>query len=150
MHRVLVSGWRTGSFTGGLAPAVQGLLAGETSVMFLRPLPTVAGEVRGGKRSGAARRVAAGEASGDPHVAEQGPQMAAAHGTAFAPKGTSPEITAKLHAMLLQVMARPDQVSSQRRRRRGAHQRVAPAVHRVLRAETERAGRVVGVSATPQ
>jgi tripartite-type tricarboxylate transporter receptor subunit TctC len=97
-------------YKAGLGPAIVGLLAGETSVMFV-PLATVASEIRGGKLKllavAATRRV--GGFPNTPTLAEQGvPQMASgAWQGVFAPKGTSPQIVAKLHAMLQQVMAAP-------------------------------------------
>jgi tripartite-type tricarboxylate transporter receptor subunit TctC len=86
------------------------VLAADAEVMFV-PLSTVAGEVRGGKLKllgvAAPRRVDAFPATAT--LAEQGvPDMASgAWQGVFAPKGTPPEIVAKLHAMLLQVMASP-------------------------------------------
>ena len=97
-------------YKGGVGPAISGLLAGETSVMFV-PLASAASQVRGGKLKllavAAPRRVGAFPST--PTLAEQGlPEMA--NGSwqgVFAPKGTPPAIVAKLHAMLLQVMATP-------------------------------------------
>jgi tripartite-type tricarboxylate transporter receptor subunit TctC len=97
-------------YKAGLGPAIVGLLAGETSVMFV-PLATVASEIRGGKLKllavAATRRV--GGFPNTPTLAEQGvPEMASgAWQGVFAPKGTPPQIVAKLHAMLRQVMAAP-------------------------------------------
>jgi tripartite-type tricarboxylate transporter receptor subunit TctC len=94
----------------GLGPALMGLIAGEAAVMFM-PLPTVAGEVRGGKLKllGVAAR---GRVEAFPKaatLAEQGvAQMAG--GTwqgVFAPKATPPQVVDKLHAIVLQVMASP-------------------------------------------
>jgi tripartite-type tricarboxylate transporter receptor subunit TctC len=94
----------------GMGPALKSLLAGETSVMFV-PLATVASEVRGGRLKllavAAPRRVASFQAV--PTLAEQGvPEMTSgAWQGVFAPKGTPPEIVAKLHAMLAEVMTSP-------------------------------------------
>ena len=97
-------------YKGGVGPAISGLLAGETSVMFV-PLASAASQVRGGKLKllavAAPRRV--GAFPNTPTLAEQGlPEMATGSWQGvFAPKGTPPAIVAKLHATLLQVMATP-------------------------------------------
>jgi tripartite-type tricarboxylate transporter receptor subunit TctC len=97
-------------YKSGPGPAIVGLLAGETSVMFV-PLATVASEIRGGKLKllavAATRRV--GGFPNTPTLAEQGvAQMASgAWQGVFAPKGTPPQIVAKLHTMLQQVMVAP-------------------------------------------
>ena len=93
-----------------VGPALAGLLAGETSVMFM-PLPSVAGEVHDGKLKllavVAPRRV--GAFPNAPTLAEQGvPEMTTGSWQGvFAPTGTPPQIVARLHAMLRQVMAAP-------------------------------------------
>ena len=97
-------------YKGGVGPAISGLLAGETSVMFM-PLSSVASQVRGGKLKllavAAPRRV--GAFASAPTLAEQGlPEMTSGSWQGvFAPRGTPPAIVAKLHEMLLQVMATP-------------------------------------------
>ena len=97
-------------YKAGAGPAVSGLLAGETSVMFM-PLSSVAGQVRDGRLKllavAASRRM--GAFPNTPTLAEQGvPDIATGSWQGvFAPAGTPPQIVTRLHAMLLQVMAAP-------------------------------------------
>jgi len=98
-------------YKGGAGPAITGLLGGETSVMFVT-LSSAASQVRGGKLKllaiAAPQRVSA--FPNTPTLAEEGlPEMT--NGSwqgVFAPAGTPAEVIAKLHPMLLQVMATPD------------------------------------------
>jgi len=98
-------------YKGGAGPAITGLLGGETSVMFVT-LSSAASQVRGGKLKllaiAAPQRVSA--FPNTPTLSEEGlPEMT--NGSwqgVFAPAGTPAEVIAKLHPMLLQVMATPD------------------------------------------
>lgn len=98
-------------YKGGAGPAITGLLAGETSVMFVT-LSSAASQVRGGRLKllaiAAPQRV--GVFPSTPTLAEEGlPEMT--NGSwqgVFAPTGTPQEVIAKLHPMLLQVMATPE------------------------------------------
>jgi tripartite-type tricarboxylate transporter receptor subunit TctC len=98
-------------YKGGAGPAITGLLGGETSVMFVT-LSSAASQVRGGKLKllavAAPQRV--GAFPNAPTLAEEGlPEMT--HGSwqgVFAPAGTPPDVIAKLHGILLQVMETPD------------------------------------------
>ena len=98
-------------YKGGAGPAITGLLGGETSVMFVT-LSSAASQVRAGKLKllavAAPQRV--GAFPNTPTLAEEGlPEMT--HGSwqgVFAPTGTPPDVIAKLHGILLQVMETPD------------------------------------------
>jgi tripartite-type tricarboxylate transporter receptor subunit TctC len=134
-------------YKGGAGPAITGLLGGETSVMFVT-LSSAASQVRGGKLKllaiAAPQRV--GAFPNVPTLVEEGlPGMT--NGSwqgVFAPTGTPPEVVAKLHAMLLQVMETPD---VKKRLNDGGVDIVtsrAPADFAAfLRAETERWAQVV-------
>lgn len=98
-------------YKGGAGPAITGLLAGETSAMFVT-LSSAASQVRAGKLKllavAAPQRVAAFPDA--PTLAEQGlPEMT--HGSwqgVFAPKGTPPDIIARVYKTVHQVMQTPD------------------------------------------
>jgi tripartite-type tricarboxylate transporter receptor subunit TctC len=98
-------------YKGGAGPAITGLLAGETSTMFVT-LSSAASQVRAGKLKllavAAPQRVAAFPNA--PTLAEEGlPEMT--HGSwqgVFVPTGTPPEIVAKLYAIVIQTMETPD------------------------------------------
>jgi tripartite-type tricarboxylate transporter receptor subunit TctC len=98
-------------YKGGAGPAITGLLAGETSAMFVT-LSSAASQVRGGKLKllavAAPQRIAAFPNA--PTLAEEGlPEMT--HGSwqgVFVPTGTPPDIVAKLYAIVIQVMETPD------------------------------------------
>jgi tripartite-type tricarboxylate transporter receptor subunit TctC len=98
-------------YKGGAGPAIAGLLAGETSAMFVT-LSSAASQVRGGRLKllavAAPQRVAV--FPNTPTLKEEG-LAEMTNGSwqgVFAPAGTPPEIIAKLYAMLQQVMASPD------------------------------------------
>jgi tripartite-type tricarboxylate transporter receptor subunit TctC len=98
-------------YKGGAGPAITGLLAGETSAMFVT-LSSAASQVRAGKLKllavAAPQRVAAFPNA--PTLAEEGlPEMT--HGSwqgVFVPTGTPPEIVAKLYSAVIQTMATPE------------------------------------------
>jgi tripartite-type tricarboxylate transporter receptor subunit TctC len=98
-------------YKGGAGPAITGLLAGETSTMFVT-LSSAASQVRAGKLKllavAAPQRVAAFPSA--PTLAEEGlPEMT--HGSwqgVFVPTGTPPEIVVKLYAAVIQTMATPE------------------------------------------
>jgi tripartite-type tricarboxylate transporter receptor subunit TctC len=98
-------------YKGGAGPAVVGLLSGETSAMFVT-LSSAAPHVRSGKLKllavAAPQRV--GAFPNTPTLAEEG-LAEMTHGSwqgVFAPTGTPPDIVAKLHTTLLQVMETPE------------------------------------------
>ena len=98
-------------YKGGAGPAITGLLAGETSTMFVT-LSSAASQVRAGKLKllavAAPQRVAAFPNA--PTLAEEGlPEMT--HGSwqgVFVPTGTPPEIVQKLYTIVIQTMETPD------------------------------------------
>jgi tripartite-type tricarboxylate transporter receptor subunit TctC len=98
-------------YKGGAGPAITGLLAGETSTMFVT-LSSAASQVRAGKLKllavAAPQRVAAFPNA--PTLAEEGlPEMT--HGSwqgVFVPTGTPPDIVAKLYTIVIQTMETPD------------------------------------------
>ena len=98
-------------YKGGAGPAITGLLAGETSVMFVT-LSSAASQVRAGKLKllgiSAPQRVSA--FPNTPTLAEEGllEMTTGSWQGVFAPTGTPAEIVAKLYAMLIQVMETPD------------------------------------------
>jgi tripartite-type tricarboxylate transporter receptor subunit TctC len=98
-------------YKGGAGPAITGLLAGETSVMFVT-LSSAASQVRGGRLKllavAAPQRVGAFPTT--PTLTEEGlaEMSTGSWQGVFAPAGTPPEVIAKLYAMLLQVMETPE------------------------------------------
>ena len=98
-------------YKGGAGPAITGLLAGETSVMFVT-LSSAASQVRAGKLKllavSAPQRVSA--FPNTPTLAEEGllEMTTGSWQGVFAPTGTPAEVVVKLYAMLIQVMDTPD------------------------------------------
>jgi len=98
-------------YKGGAGPAITGLLAGETSVMFVT-LSSAASQVRAGKLKllaiSAPQRVSA--FPNTPTLAEEGltEMTTGSWQGVLAPTGTPAEVVVKLYAMLIQVMETPD------------------------------------------
>ena len=131
---------------GGAGPAVTGVLAGETAVMFTT-LPSAIGFIRGGRLKALAATSAKRleQLPQVPTMAESGHAdfVTSSWQGIFVPAGTPKEIVERLHALLLQTLQTQD--VAERLSRGGADVAMSPtpqAFAEFVGAETQRWGKV--------
>lgn len=133
-------------YKGGAGPAVTGLVAGETQVMFTT-MPSAVGFIRGGRLRAlavtSAKRLE--QVPAVPTMAESGYAdfLSSSWQGVFVPTGTSPEIVDKLYAVLQRTIKLPDVI--ERLGKGGVQVASSPspkAFAEFVAAETQRWGRV--------
>ncbi len=133
-------------YKGGAGPAVTGLVAGETSVMFTTT-PSAIGFIRGGRLKllavTSARRL--GQLASAPTMAESGyPDFVTSSWQGvFVPAGTASEVVERLYGALVQTLKTPDVI--ERLSKGGVEVALSPssrAFAEFVASETQRWGKV--------